>query len=93
MEEASEKMRPKAEVSGMVLRALRKFAGWQGMPWPESSMWNRYESSQARQDSLEQKWLRMMTRSFSVKYKVCNMALQYEFGRDASRPQKLVLLY
>ena len=41
IEEASENIRPSAEVSGIVLRALRKFAGWQGIPWPESNMWNR----------------------------------------------------
>ena len=81
IEEASEKMRPRAEASGMVLRARRnvrwlagshlrarrKLAGWQGKPWPVSSMWKRKESSQARQDSRAQKWFRMITRSFSVK--------------------------
>ena len=36
MDEASEKMRPRAEASGMVLRARRKLAGWQGKS-PEGS--------------------------------------------------------
>jgi hypothetical protein len=47
------------------LRALRKLAGWQGRPWPVSNMWNRKESSQAKQDSREQKWFRIIIRSFS----------------------------
>ena len=34
MELASEKMRPRAEASGMVLNERRKLAGWQGIPWP-----------------------------------------------------------
>ncbi len=48
------------------LRALRKLAGWQGRPWPVSSMWKRKESSQAKQDSREQKWFRIIIRSFSA---------------------------
>jgi hypothetical protein len=48
------------------LRALRKLAGWQGRPWPVSNMWKRKESSQAKQDSREQKWFRIIIRSFSA---------------------------
>jgi len=49
MLDASEKIKPSAEASGIVLSARRKFAGWQGKPWPVSSMWKRKETTAMRE--------------------------------------------
>ena len=62
----SVKMRPSAEASGMVLRHRKKLLDWQGSPMELSIMWKRKESSQQMQFSLEQLWLRIRIRSFSV---------------------------
>lgn len=89
----SVKTSPRAEASGMVRMARRKLPDWQGIPGLMSIMWKRKESSQQTQFSRSQVWLRISSRSFSVKKRICSMALQYELGREASRPQKPVRLY
>lgn len=58
----SDKSKPIADASGSVRKALKKFAGWTVSGWPfctwllpTSNIWNRKDSSHARQNSLLQR--------------------------------------